>query len=491
MLIRIEPLDCAPDLERALHLVEEVLTYAAGFPGPALDQGAFRRAVSQGKWLLEKPRHLQEGLTALFGLSLMERQAVLAAFQNDVRFQDHVDDGAFSFTFFGLSTAAAEAGHALLRAFYTEVLAKAGFVGGLKRSVVEASYRRVNPRTERVCPACLGDLPPPAKRGRSQVDVDHYLPKKHYPCLSVHPRNLVLTCMPCNERMKGEEDPLGPLGGRAPGSMQESFLPYARLRPGLGEIHVEFLGSSTLRVVGNPGISFATARARNFDRIYGLSERWSTRLETLYGRLRGQVASSGTLPTVASIADHLRRVADQQGSQSETYPDAFLTSRYADWLARSCAQELLDEISPTGRAAALPDEILKEECQDDGPVEVVALNRFRGSPGLLVHYAGSLSAQGGTISTYVRLNGRDGHFPMTHLEGGWYVALNRPREAGLETVPPYGYRYVQPPAAEQDLFFYARDQGRANAWDVEVAFCSAEGHWDSRYGANYRFRYGP
>ena len=49
---------------------------------------------------------------------------------------------------------------------------------------------------------------------------------------------------------------------------------------------------------------------------------------------------------------------------------------------------------------------------------------------------------------------------------------------------------VAAPDAERALFFYARDNfGGANNWDLEVAFVSDDGQWDSKFGANYRFTF--
>jgi hypothetical protein len=160
-----------------------------------------------------------------------------------------------------------------------------------------------------------------------------------------------------------------------------------------------------------------------------------------------------------------------------------------------------------------PGYVVSSECRSDGPVEICALNRGTGPiPQLRIRYDGALLAsQWGRISAWVRLNGRDGIFRMENRAYAEWLVLGAPRDVKLCTVPdstgtnPPSPQYPicddrEPvpggsvtwsskpaPAAEQSLFFYARNEwGGANDWDVEVAFVSDDGQWDSRLGGNYR-----
>jgi hypothetical protein len=150
-------------------------------------------------------------------------------------------------------------------------------------------------------------------------------------------------------------------------------------------------------------------------------------------------------------------------------------------------------------------------CESNGPVEVCAINQAHGHPQLFVRYTGHLS---GVLNAYVRLNGRDGVFRMRentlHLNG--YQNVHRcqvvrpgdfyadtmpikpcPPEFGTE-LPDHAQRtlwYSEPPKPrEAELFFYARDQFRANVWDVEVAITDGKS-WDSRNSENYFFQFMP
>jgi hypothetical protein len=164
---------------------------------------------------------------------------------------------------------------------------------------------------------------------------------------------------------------------------------------------------------------------------------------------------------------------------------------------------------------------IQKSCQTQGPVEVCAINHRYGSfPRLSVKYSGPLSASSwGRVSAYVKLNGREGFFPMQNSDFHEILVVNQPKpylcfalspnqpDTPSEPTPhgAYGWcRYtrgegagslvweVEPlPQQEAQLFFWARNNyGLANAWDVEVAFTSSvTGEWDSQQGSNYRFRF--
>lgn len=160
-----------------------------------------------------------------------------------------------------------------------------------------------------------------------------------------------------------------------------------------------------------------------------------------------------------------------------------------------------------------PGYVVSRECQSDGPVEVCALNRSSGVPQLEVKYRGYLlTEQWGRISAWVRLNGRDGTFRTTNRDYTESITLGALRDVymcripdatGATTSGPYpvcpdatpqpggGMRWNSspPPAAESALFFYARNGYVTNDWDVDVAFVSDDGRWDSRFGANYHFTF--
>jgi hypothetical protein len=178
----------------------------------------------------------------------------------------------------------------------------------------------------------------------------------------------------------------------------------------------------------------------------------------------------------------------------------------------SAPQEGEAEAMETAQSFYPPGYVISTECRTDGPVEICALNRGSGVPQLRIRYAGYLLAeQWGRISAWVRLNGREGTFRLENRDFAEWANLGALRDVKLCAIPdstgvnPTAPQYPvctdrdpvpggsvtwtskPAPEAEQALFFYARNQfGLANDWDVEVAFVSDDGRWDSRFGANYR-----
>jgi len=162
--------------------------------------------------------------------------------------------------------------------------------------------------------------------------------------------------------------------------------------------------------------------------------------------------------------------------------------------------------SPSSQASDYPPgyEIFRH-CQVQGPVSVCAINREGGNfPRLEIFYAGEIRPS----SVWIRLNGRDGAFggssfwqigAPTGIKRCYVRDPARPAPMpGMNFCPEPAsisggslrWTYTPPTAAESALFFYAYNaNGVMNAWDLEVAFSSSLGQWDSLGGANYRFRF--
>lgn len=128
----------------------------------------------------------------------------------------------------------------------------------------------------------------------------------------------------------------------------------------------------------------------------------------------------------------------------------------------------------------------------DGHVEVF---RCIGKPAggkafdmLRVHYSGSSAPEADEV--YVRLNGKDGVFPMecrTDVSGSngastaCYLTL---RNLNLDTLDDRGTKVTAPALFE----LTRRDAAQiVDAWDIELAFRSGS-RWDSLDGRNYRLR---
>jgi hypothetical protein len=351
MLLPAKKPTCADDLQLATDVAGQVLDYAAAWPDEPFDKDNFCKQLERGTWLMSKPAPVVSALRDLFKLRRVKRVALCEAFLNDMVFCDHLDDPDFDFLFRQLSNETREVGKALLVSFYEEILGKAGFTGlsgqkvnHLDRAAFEKGYREANGVDARICPACLGELPPPVK-GRTLVDREHFFPKSLYPPLAVHPVNLILTCLICNERMHGEEDPIE---HHAAGALRESFVPY--LRSGLDEIELRFSPgspSATVRLEGKAALSHGPARVKNFDRLYGLSQRWSAGLHMIHDVMleRCWIACVERTPTQQDIEIALKREVLVNERFKTSGPGAYLAGQYATWLLRERMDCLLEEVS--------------------------------------------------------------------------------------------------------------------------------------------------
>lgn len=116
---------------------------------------------------------------------------------------------------------------------------------------------------------------------------------------------------------------------------------------------------------------------------------------------------------------------------------------------------------------------------------------------LFVFYKGLLK-DNGNLSVYVNLNGRDGTFPLDQrLQAqypGPFMPATKLTDGALDChMSPVNSQYICTWASDEmkEIFFYARNQWRFNAWDVQVAVVDGQGNWDSRFGENYRYRFEP
>ncbi len=173
-------------------------------------------------------------------------------------------------------------------------------------------------------------------------------------------------------------------------------------------------------------------------------------------------------------------------------------------------------IAPVAQSSFYPpDYVVSETCQQQGPVELCALNRlYSHYPRLRITYRGALIEQNwGRISAFVQLNGRAHSFRMSNGNYAESLTVGGPSavricKAGVpganeEDLPPHSrscqhtlepagsvlWEADEVPPDELDLFFFAKNGTNANAWDVQLAFVSDQGQWDSLVGQNYRFRF--
>jgi hypothetical protein len=329
----------AAELMSVLDVLVTVLDQLALCRDGALDERALLAAAPQARWLLERRRRQVDAL--LLNTTQAERRALAAAVANDRRFDTSFGSPEFSLRYPGLSAHVRSYSRALLGAFY-EILLRRGFEVTredgttivIDRRTLERGFFERNPGL-RACPACLEAEIAPAGDGLpTAIDCDHYLPRSIYGSLAIHPQNLVFTCIPCNQRRKGQSDPLAPGGGRpdvrtrrrtGAGALRSSYLPYRR--PALGEMQIEFARGS---VKLGADTQAARERVASFDRVFKLAGVWSDVLpraeREMFEELRG-------LPTRGSVKAVLDNVeAHGQGAPERLKHGVFLRSRYATHL---------------------------------------------------------------------------------------------------------------------------------------------------------------
>jgi hypothetical protein len=327
-------------MNRSLKLIRRTLEYAVGWAGPKFYKLNFKNTVGYKHW----PKEVIEKVRRVLDLPQGERQRLLDAFKNDITFGDNIEDAGFRFKLREdqLTAATFAAGQALLVSFYEEMIGSTGGIRGLPgqakgskltRKTLEEGYRAANRICKDICPACLDTLPEWAK-DQTQVDREHALPKADYPSLSIHPLNLPLTCMPCNQRTHHDDDPID---DHTASPLLRIFHPF--LRSALGEneaddkIDLEFNHGRrtivTLRAKG--GDPNGDVRVTNFDKCYAVSTKWSSRLEVILSTFVNRITARGQA-SVHTVRDVLQEEVNAASLGRLTIRDQYLSGKYAKWL---------------------------------------------------------------------------------------------------------------------------------------------------------------
>lgn len=242
-------------------------------------------------------KHLKQKITSITQyLAAHPDQRVLlrSAFQHDVEYHQHLNDTSFAFEFSQLDLELRFHIYLLMVWLY-ENLEDNGYpmvVMGDGQSFSRGNYLVLweeQNGTLNVCPSCDGKKPDIGRNKHRLSDLDHFLPKSVYPLLALHPRNLVPICIECNQRIKGEINPLADNGAV---SFSHSFHPYTapaavdvievtcqRDPNGVPQVRMEDqeLGGQTTRVV-------------SLDRVFNLSERWTGRVREVEASLIDKVS---------------------------------------------------------------------------------------------------------------------------------------------------------------------------------------------------------
>lgn len=338
---------------QATLLAGRILAYASNWKGGTFDSKDFEFKIQQGKWLLRKSI-IRSAIEKVMALDAGDRVSLNKAFLNDITFHQRLNDSTFRFQFPRLPTQCRLVGKELLNGFYNNILGGSGFtrLPGqreiLTRHTFEKAYREANPGCHRICPACLEDLPIPFK-GRSLVDREHFMPKEMYPPLSVHPWNLTLVCIICNERVHVDADPLAlDVDSATSGldnELRTSFFPY--LRPGLEEIELTFDLACEGRyvfLIAKDGSEDVRTRIENFDRVYGISFRWSEILVCLHEDLINYFRVSCVPLNEKAVEAALARRIETARLGAQSLPRKYLEWQYLSWLRRDRLRQVMYEL---------------------------------------------------------------------------------------------------------------------------------------------------
>jgi hypothetical protein len=335
MLLPITNSEFVQDMLLATNLAGQLLEYAAKRRGDVYDEEDVKQKTPDGAWLVRK-KSIRDALKKILTLQQKQRKALWAAFDNDIHFYEKFDDTGFEFRYRLLPSAAREAGDELLLLFYEILKGGTGFsklngqqLARLNGAILEQLYRQANKKYS-ICPACLAAWLPPPVDGISQNDREHYFPQSIYPPLAVHPFNLAIACIMCNQRRHSDTDPIFK---HKAGALLDSFVPYSR--PGIDDIELQFNPgepSRMVRLAGKQGKTRAGTRARNFDRMYKLSQYWSGILEVVDRNLFMRVTLGGSAPTLENVRKELEHIVKVNEAIKFTQPTAFLEGRYAAWL---------------------------------------------------------------------------------------------------------------------------------------------------------------
>lgn len=249
----------------------------------------------------------------------------------------------------------------LLVSFYEDILVAKGVPAdvlgeeeALDHQEILQSYRQMNLRLK-VCPGCDGE--PPLRvsaRARPRPDekphhplwlsanVDHFLPKSKYPCLAIHPLNLVPLCIVCNQDRKGENDPLDAVDVV---DLDDIYHPY--IRGAHDEVIVvverdDTDGRPHLRFYPAVGVPHAAARLHSLEHVLGLEADWDGDLQDERLEIEVESALRNAIQDEREaderhldvwLRDKIARISNNMTYDIGRKPRTVASRAYATWLA--------------------------------------------------------------------------------------------------------------------------------------------------------------
>jgi len=244
---------------------------------------------------------------------------VLNAFDNDVGFDNQINNSRFAFACNTLPPQVGGPLRILLETFYDIFSSAGGYSneisgnGVLTRNTWVRTFWELNPNL-RVCPTCDGPRPDRIEE-KIYAQCDHHFPRSKHCALSIHPQNLRPCCTPCNEDFKEDRD------ATDYATLAQMFLPYAR--EAFGPLHVRTTRDpqTGLKLVLEDG-GADTPRVRSLNYILRLQDRWTTRLQD-------QIA-----PSIENNVRHQRNLIQRLGGNATNLLEDLAAQRLAARNAR-------------------------------------------------------------------------------------------------------------------------------------------------------------
>lgn len=303
-----------------------------------------------GDWLASKPVAIMAHVISLLALFRKDqaayRQAV-SAVHHDVDWpEDEAAQATFSFQWSTVGAELRKPIKDLFHSLFEVILEDKNFrkkrfgpkepEHGKARQV--RLFKTNHKDLDTVCPACdLVTYGQVRNDNHLHEDLDHYLPKQHYPPLAVAPKMLVPICDPCNRKGKRANDPLQGIGV---GGLTRVFLPY--LRPGRDEIALDLRRWKNVQypvlknLVSKQGTALAHERVRRLDQTFSLKKRWKPLMKNIdreFRRHMGHLEPSGGW-TKAEVTRAIQKLLTEVQPFVGTQAQAVIFRCYLEWAAQ-------------------------------------------------------------------------------------------------------------------------------------------------------------
>ncbi len=274
MIYRAQVPDCRESLDRILDFQEQLLRYCTEHGSYVPNELEAILGPDVFRWLGSTParQRILDRLKNFIGHQEDVRINILEEFQHDREFPARSTDDTYQLGLKHPDTIAQDDLKRMLTDFY-EQLTRGGFPSQICDCDTQCftsndwweGFKRNNPNLI-TCPICDSTL----SIGRS---IDHFFPKGKYLAVSVHPYNLIPSCVVCNN-IKGDRDPINGFKFSQVNLPYESTiiddvqLTFHEDINGSNVVEFEYLTSDPLKI----------SRIKNFEYLYEIPSRWANQI---------------------------------------------------------------------------------------------------------------------------------------------------------------------------------------------------------------------